>query len=89
MVARIRRWLGLHRPPPVLPADLRDDDPEVVRARRRLEASTRLVSIHSGKSARALRKLNRLLALRARAIANISTAEAALATMDKARRDDQ
>lgn len=87
MVARIRRWLS--RSPPTLPADLKDDDPEVRKARRRMEASTRLVSIHSGRSARALRKLNRILALRARALESIGVAEAALDAMDRARRDDK
>lgn len=54
-----------------------------------MEASTRLVSIHANKSARALRKLNRILALRARALESIGVAEAALASMDEARSDDK
>jgi len=68
---------------------LRDTDPEVQKARRRMEASTRLVSIQANKSARALRKLNRILAIRARALESIGAAEAALASMDKARDHDQ
>lgn len=68
---------------------MRDTDPDVERARRRMEASTRLVSIHANKSARALRKLNRILALRARALESIGAAEAALASMDEARSDDK
>lgn len=82
-VARFRRWWRRRKEPDRVP-DLRDHDPELEHARRRLTATTRLVSINSSKSARALKKLNRLLMMRARALESIGAAESALASMDEA-----
>jgi hypothetical protein len=68
--------------------DLKDDDPDVITGKKRLRASVRLVEREAAKSARALRRLNRILALRARAIDSLSAAESALSSMDEARRDE-
>lgn len=87
VLARFRGWLRLPRLLRQRPQDLRDDDPDVERARRRLEASSRLVSLNAHKSARALRRLNKILAVRARALEGIDAAESALLTVDKARDD--
>jgi hypothetical protein len=83
----LKRWLGMHRPPQQREPDLKDDDPDVIAGKRRLRASVRLVEKEAAKSARALRRLNRVLALRARAIDSLSAAESALSSMDEARHD--
>lgn len=51
--------------------------------------STRLVRIQAARSAKALKQLSEVLALRARAIDSISAAEDALVELDKDRRDDK
>lgn len=90
MVAQlIKRWLRQFRKPPVQQLNLGDKDPELEAARRRLAASSRLVCMHSNKSARAQRHLNRILALKIRALDNIGAAEAALTEMDRVRGDDK
>jgi hypothetical protein len=87
-LGRIRRWLRRLRRPPLPDIRLRDTDPDLESARR-LAASTRLVTMRAAKSARSLRHLNRLLALRARAIENIEAAQDALAAIDKGSGDDK
>lgn len=89
MVAWIKNWLTMRRLLRQRAPDLKDPDPEVHAARRRLRASMRLVDHHAAKSARALRRLNRVLAMRARAFDGISAAESALDSMDKARDHDK
>lgn len=89
MVKWLKRWLGMRRQLRERQPDLKDHDPEVAAARRRLVASMRLVDRHAVKSARALRRLNRILMLRAKAIDGIAAAEAALHSMDEARDDDK
>lgn len=84
---RFRRWLQQRHILKERVEDLRDDDPDVQKARRRLEASSRLVSMHANKSAKALRRLNRILTIRARALESIGAAESALSSMDQARDD--
>jgi hypothetical protein len=88
-LGRIRRWLRRLRRPPLPDIRLRDTDPDLESARRRLAATTRLVTMRAAKSARSLRHLNRLLALRARAIENIEAAQDALAAIDKGSGDDK
>jgi hypothetical protein len=85
-LGRIRRWLRRLRRPPLPDIRLRDTDPDLESARRRLAASTRLVTMRAAKSARSLRHLNRLLALRAR---HIEAAQDALAAIDKGSGDDK
>lgn len=89
MVRWIKRWLRSRRLLRERQPDLKDSDPEVTAARRRLRASMRLVDKHATKSARALRRLNRVLSLRAKAFESISAAESALASMDEARDHDK
>jgi hypothetical protein len=89
VVRWLKRWLRRHRLPQAREPDLKDSDPHVHAARRRLLASMRLVDKHALKSARALRRLNRVLALRARAFDSISAAESALNSMDEARDHDK
>lgn len=89
MLGRIKRWLGIHRLLRERDPDLKDDDPEVLAGKKRLKASVRLVEREAAKSARALRRLNRVLALRARAIDSISAAESALESLEKARDHDK
>lgn len=89
MVRWLKRWLRMRRMLRERQPDLKDHDPEVVAARRRLVASMRLVDRHAAKSGRALRRLNRLLTLRAKAIESIGAAEAALNSMDEARDHDK
>jgi hypothetical protein len=88
VLSRFRRWLRMRRLLREREPDLQDPDPKVVAARRRLRASMRLVDKHATKSGRALRRLNRVLAMRARALDGISAAESALTSMDEARRDE-
>lgn len=85
MFAWIKRGLGMGRLLRERDPDLKDDDPDVVAGKRRLRASVRLVEKEAAKSARALRRLNRILALRAKAIDSISAAESALDFMERAR----
>lgn len=85
MLGWIKRRLGKRRHSRQREPDLKDDDPDVLASKRRLRASARLVEREATKSARALRRLNRVLALRARAMAGIETAESALSSMDEAR----
>jgi hypothetical protein len=85
VLSRFRRWLRMRRHLHEREPDLKDDDPDVIAGKRRLRASVRLVEREAARSARALRRLNRVLALRARAIDSIGTAESALASMDEAR----
>lgn len=87
MIAWLKRWWRMRRMLHEREPDLKDDDPDVVAGKRRLRASVRLVEKEAARSARALRRLNRVLALRARAIDSIGAAESALSSMDEARHD--
>jgi hypothetical protein len=83
----LKRWLHMRSRLREREPDLKDDDPDVLVGKKRLRASVRLVEREAAKSARALRRLNRVLALRARAIDSIGAAESALSSMDEARHD--
>lgn len=85
MLSRLKRWLRMRRQLHERKPDLKDDDPDVIAGKKRLRASVRLVEREATKSARALRRLNRVLAFRARAIDSLSAAESALTSMDEAR----
>jgi hypothetical protein len=89
VLARIKHWLGRRRLIRERDPDLKDDDPDVIAGKKRLRASVRLVEREAAKSARALRRLNRVLALRAKAIDSIAAAESALSSMDEARDHDK
>ena len=84
MLERFKRWL---RGQPDTNGDERED--ELKEAMHRHAATNRLVQIHASKSANALRRLNEVLEMRARALENISTAEDALSALDRNNRDDK
>lgn len=88
MRRRIKRWLEKgreHR----RHGTLDDLDADLKGAMRHHMASTRLVRIQAGRSAKALKRLSDLLAIRAKAIDSISTAEDALTALNKDRDDDK
>jgi hypothetical protein len=66
-------------------ADLNDE--ELKQSMRRNAASSRLVRIHAARSARMLKQLSDLLAVRAKAIESAASAEDALKSLDEARGD--
>lgn len=66
-----------------------DDDANLKEAVRYHAASTRLVRIKASQSARALGKLNRILAIRARALEGIQAAEDAIDAINRKHPDDK
>lgn len=88
MLRQIKRWLGL-RQEGLRSEDDPDCDSKLRGAMREHLVSTRLVRIQATKSAKALKQLSDLLAIRAKAIDSISAAEDALAALDKGQHDDK
>ena len=90
MWKRIKRWLrgcvGMRRRGRDEWDGYRSDE-GLRDAVRRHTASTRLVRMHAGRSAKAPAELNQVLALKARAIEAISAAEEAIAALDRLRHD--
>lgn len=90
MLQAIKKWLRLRREHKER-RHCEDSDFElpVKGAMHNHLVSTRLVRIQAARSAKALKQLSEVLALRARAIDSISAAEDALVELDKDRRDDK
>lgn len=86
---RIKRWLERHRKHRHHEGDIHNLETDLKGAMRHHIASTRLVRIQAGKSARALKRLSDLLAIRAKAIDSIAAAEDALTALNKDRDDDK
>lgn len=89
MRRRIKRWLERRRKHRHHDGDLRDLEADLKGAMRHHVASTRLVRIQAGRSAKALKRLSELLAIRAKAIDSIAAAEDALTALNKDRDDDK
>lgn len=91
MRQRIKAWLRRHRRRPHLDDGDRPplEDKDVKEAMRRHAISSRLVRFRAAKSAKALRDLNAILALRVKALEGISAAEDALDLLDRRSRDDK
>lgn len=89
MRRRIKRWLALRRKYHGPHGDLSELESDLKGAMRHHMASTRLVRIQAGRSAKALKRLSDLLAIRAKAIDSIRAAEDALTSLTKDKDDDK
>lgn len=85
MLRQIKRWLRGARSHTGEDKDL---DEGFQNAMHDHLVSTRLVRIQAARSAKALKRLSEVLAMRAQAIDSIQAAEDALKLLDEVRRDD-
>lgn len=89
MLRQIKRWLrSIRGPRRQLPEDS-DANPDLESAMRNHLISTRLVRIQAAKSAKALQRVSDVLAMKAKAMDSIKSAEEALASLDRNNRNDK